>query len=239
MNALKCAIAAAVALAGTAVHAADLNTIGRLTQSEFRLLSEDLGALMSFKPLIPSEAMGTTGFDFGVAVTATKLENGSILSKASNNESVSTTLPVPSIRFHKGLPLNIDVGLMYSTVPDTDYKFYGGELRWAILPGSTVLPAVALRGAFTKATGVDQLKLSTMSADLSVSKGFAMLTPYGGVGTVWVTSKPEVGPTLSEEKFNLTKVFVGLNINLGVNVALEVDRTGDAMSYGAKVGLRW
>jgi hypothetical protein len=239
MNALKCAVAAAAALSATAVNAADLNTIGRLTQSEFRLLSEDLGALMSFKPLIPSEAMGTTGFDLGLAVTATKLENASILSKASNNASVSTTLPVPSIRFHKGLPFNIDFGLMYSTVPDTDYKFYGGELRWAILPGSTVLPAVALRGAFTKATGVDQLKLSTMSADVSISKGFAMFTPYAGVGTVWVTSTPEVGPTLGEEKFNLTKVFAGVNINLGVNFALEVDQTGDAMSYGAKVGIRW
>jgi hypothetical protein len=239
MNALKCAVAAAVALTATAANAADLNTIGRLTQSEFRLLSEDLGALMSFKPLIPSEAMGTTGFDLGVAVTATKLENASILSKASNNESVSTTLPVPSIRFHKGLPFNIDVGLLYSTVPDTDYKYWGGEVRWAILPGSTVLPAVALRGTYTKASGVDQLKLSTMSADVSISKGFAMFTPYAGVGSVWVTSTPEVGPTLSEEKFNLTKVFAGININLGVNVALEVDQTGDAMSYGAKVGIRW
>jgi hypothetical protein len=40
---LRCAMAAAVALAGAAsstVHAGDLNTINRLSQSELRLLSE-------------------------------------------------------------------------------------------------------------------------------------------------------------------------------------------------------
>jgi hypothetical protein len=236
------AMAAAVVVAGaasTTAQAADLNTINRLSQGELRLLSEDLAATLSFKPLIPAEALGTSGFDFGVAVTATQIQNGVILSKASNNDSVSTTLAVPSIRLHKGLPLNIDVGLVYSTVPDTPYKSFGGEVRWAVVPGNTVLPAVALRGAYTSASGVDQLKLSTTSLDVSVSKGFAMFTPYGGVGMVWVSAKPDAGPTLTDEKFNLTKVFAGVNINLGVNVALEVDSTGGAVSYGAKVGIRW
>lgn len=236
---LHWAVAASLALAATAAQSADLNTIGRLSQDEFRLLSEDLAATLSFKPLIPSEALGTTGFDLGVAATATRIQNGTILSKASNNEAVSTTLAAPSIRLHKGLPWNVDVGLVYTSVPDLPYKSYGGEVRWAFLPGSTVLPAVALRGAFTGTSGVDQLKLSTTSLDISVSKGIAMFTPYGGVGMVWVSSKPNVGPTLAEEKFNLTKVFAGVNINLGLNVALEVDSTGGATSYGVKAGIRW
>jgi hypothetical protein len=56
---------------------------------------------------------------------------------------------------------------------------------------------------------------------------------------VWVSAKPDAGPTLTDEKFNLTKVFAGVNINLGVNVALELDSTGGAVSYGAKMGIRW
>ncbi len=239
MHGLRWTIAAAVALTGAAAHAAELNTIGRLSQEEFRLLSEDLGATLSFKPLIPSEALGTTGFDLGVAATATRIQNGVILSKASNNEAVSTTLTAPSLRLHKGLPWNIDVGFVYTSVPDLPYTSYGGEVRWAFLPGSTVLPAVAVRGAFTGTSGVDQLKLSTTSLDLSVSKGIAMFTPYGGVGMVWVSSKPNVGPTLTEEKFTLTKVFAGVNINLGLNLAFEVDSTGGATSYGVKAGIRW
>lgn len=233
------ALAIALALAVPLAHGADLNTVDRLTQDELRLLSEDLAATMSFKPLIPSEALGMPGFDLGVAVTGTDLQNALLLSKASASAPVPSLLPSPSVRAHFGLPLNIDAGVLYGTVPDTPYTYYGGELRWAFLPGSTVYPAMALRGAFTKANGVDQLQMQTSSLDISISKGIAMFTPYGGVGTVWVKSTPNVGPALTEEKFNLTKVYAGVNINLGLNLAFEVDSTGGALSYGMKAGMRF
>ncbi|MFN7508999.1 MAG: hypothetical protein ACK5TS_04810 [Betaproteobacteria bacterium] len=238
------AVALSVALAGSLTatlpaRAADLSTLSRLSQSEFRLLSEDLGAALSFKPLIPAEALGITGFDVGVAVTATDLKHAQLLSKASGNQSVPSLLPAPSLRLHKGLPLNIDVGLSYTAAPDTDFSLWGAEARWAFVPGSTLLPAVALRGAFTNSSGVSQLKVQTTSADVSLSKGFAMLTPYAGAGMVWVKSSPAAGPLLREEKFSVTKVYAGLNVNLGINFAVEADSTGGVISYGVKAGLRF
>jgi hypothetical protein len=226
-------VAPAVALAD------DIDQLQNLLQGEFRLLSEDLGAALSFKPLIPSEAMGITGFDIGVAVTGTKLKNRAIFDRASSGDS-PTWLPVPTIRVHKGLPLNIDIGLLYSQVPGTNIKYTGGELRWAILPGSTAIPAVALRGTLTKVSGVDQLDFDTKSVDISVSKGFVNLTPYGGIGTVWVNSTPKGVPSLRGEEFNMTKVFAGLNVNFGVgNLAFEADNTGGITSVGAKFGWRF
>lgn len=221
--------------------ASDLNTLPALNQAEFKLLSEDLGAALSYKPLIPSEALGVPGFDLGLAVTGTQLKNAVLLSKASNNVSVPTTLPIPTLRLTLGLPLNIDIGAQYARVPDVKMNLVGGELRWAILPGSTILPAVAIRGSMTRLQGVDQLKLATNAVDLSISKGFVMLTPYAGVGQVWVTSTPDraLVPTLSEEKFTQTKVFAGLNINLGVNAVFEVDSTGGITSISAKAGFRF
>lgn len=232
-------LAASLASAVPMAQAADINTLNRLTQPQFRLLSEDLGAALSFKPLIPSEPLGITGFDIGVAVTGTDLKNAQLLSLAANGESIPTILPVPTLRAHKGLPLNIDVGVSYMQVPDTNIKMWGGELRWAILEGSTVMPAVALRGGFTTSSGVDQLKVRTTSADISISKGFVMFTPYAGVGQVWVKSTPQGVPTLTEESFTQTKAFVGLNVNLGVNLAVEADSTGGVISYGLKLGVRF
>ncbi len=128
---------------------------------------------------------------------------------------------------------------MYSQVPDTNIEFFGGELRWAILEGSTALPAIALRGSYTATSGIDQLKVTTTGVDLSISKGIAMFTPYGGIGQVWTKSTPQGVPVLQEESFTQTKYYVGVNIFLGVNFAFEVDSTGGITSYGAKVGLRF
>jgi hypothetical protein len=233
-------IAACAAACCTSSLAADIDSLQQLTQSEFRQLSADLGAALSYKALIPAEPLGITGFDLGVAVTGTRLNHAELWRRASGGDSVPGTLPVPSLRLHKGLPFNIDVGAAFSAVPGSNLRYFGGELRWAILPGDTVTPAVAVRGALTRLSGVDQLDFDTRSLDVSVSKGFAMFTPYAGIGQVWVKSSPNGVPLLRGESFTQSKVYGGLNFNLaGGNLALEIDSTGGTTTYGAKLGFRF
>ncbi|MET0335457.1 MAG: hypothetical protein ABW190_14390 [Rhizobacter sp.] len=233
----RCALVlSTTTLFAVSAHAANLNPT-LLTQSEFRLLTEDLGSALSYKPLIPAEAMGITGFDIGIAVTGTALENRAVWQKASPGSDVPSTLPIPTIRVHKGLPFDIDIGAMYGKVDNIQVA--GGELRWAILPGSTAVPAFAVRASYTALSGVDRLKLNTMGLDVSLSKGFAFLTPYVGAGVVKVKGTPD-GGGLSSESLSQGKVFAGLNLNFGlVNLVFEGDRTGKATSYGAKLGFRF
>jgi hypothetical protein len=184
--------------------------------------------------------MGLTGFDLGLAVSATQLENRAVWQKAAAGAGIPSTLPVPMLRVHKGLPYDVDIGVSLAAAPSTNITMLGGELRWAVLPGSAVLPAVALRLSATTLSGVDQLGLNTFGFDVSVSKGFAMLTPYAGVGAVNVKSKPDASTGKASESFNENKVFAGVNVNLGVtNLAFEADRTGKATSYGVKLGFRF
>jgi hypothetical protein len=220
------------------VAAKDIN-IQPLNQNDFRALSEDLGAALSYKPLTPTAPLGITGFDVGIAVTGTKLQNSAVFAKAGADISNAA---VPSLRVHKGLPFGIDVGVMAGAVPGTNIKLYGGELRYAIVSGGVAMPAIGIRGSYTKLTGVDQLDFDTKGVDLSISKGFLMFTPYAGVGKVWVASTPKNIPTstLTKESLSLNKVFVGINMNFGLtNLAFEGDRTGEATSYGAKLGFRF
>ncbi len=220
-------------------QAANLDTLNLLSQSDFRLLSEDLGAALSYKPLIPAEPLGVTGFDIGIEVTATKLENAAIFDNAVTG-SAPDTLYLPRLHVHKGLPFGFDLGASYAAVPDSNIKVWGAEVRYAILKGSTATPALAVRGSYSALEGVDQLKLTTTGLDLSISKGFAMFTPYAGIGRVWVRSTPDSSIGLAEEDFDLGKVFVGVNMNLAViNIAIEGDKTGDATSYGIKFGWRF
>lgn len=232
-------VAALLAYLPLAAGAEDIDRLQLLNQGEFRRLSEDLGAAASFKPLIPSEPLGLTGFDIGVAITGTRLRNRALFERASSGSDVPIVLPIPSIRLHKGLPHGVDIGVTYSTVPSSNIALFGGELRWAFIEGGVAIPAVAVRGSVSRLTGVDQLKLQTTALDLSVSKGILNITPYAGIGKVWTSSTPRGVPGLREESFSQNKLFAGVNVNLGVNFAFEIDRTGGATSYGVKGGIRF
>jgi hypothetical protein len=234
---LKLGFLAALAFAMPA-FGQDINRIQILSQEEFRLLSEDLGGALSYKAQTPTEPLGLTGFDIGIGLTAAKLKNTAVFQRATSDNV--DTLPVPTIRAHKGLPLGIDVGLMYAAIPGSNIKYTGGELRWAFVPGNTVLPAVGVRGSFTKVSGVEQLDFNTRGLDFSLSKGFAFFTPYAGLGRVWVESDPKGNGGLSREEFTLPKRFIGVGMNFALlNLNLEADRTGDVTGYSIKAGLRF
>ena len=223
--------------------AANISTLNTLGQSEFRTLSEDLGAALSYKPVTPAAALGTTGFDLGIEVTQTDTsKSAQIWTKATGGGSSVSKVYVPKLHVAKGLPFGIDVAAFYSKIPSSNISLTGAELRYAIVDGGIATPAVALRGSYTKLGGVDQLAFNTKGLDLSVSKGFAMLTPYIGVGQVWVDSKASVNGTdgALSEKFTQSKVFVGANLNLGLtNIAAEMDKTGGIQSVSLKLGFRF
>ncbi len=204
-------------------------------QADFKSFSEDLGSALSYKAVIPAEPLGITGFDIALEASSTETKS---LGQAIGTSD--TTMIVPKLHIHKGLPFNIDVGAFYSSVPTTNIKLVGAELRYAILEGGMAMPAVAVRAAMSKLSGVDELAFNTSSLDISISKGFAMVTPYAGVGTVKVSSDPGNTPLLTKESFNQGKTFAGVNLNFGLtNIAVEFDKTGDATSYSAKIGLRF
>jgi hypothetical protein len=238
MRHLEVALLSGLLAAGSA-WGQNLDNLFLLNQQQFRLLSEDLGGAFSYHPQTPAEPLGFPGLDVGVAVTGVKLKNREIAELASS-ESVDSTLLIPTLRASIGLPLRFDVGALYAWVPDSDIRYYGGELRFAIVRGDAATPAVGLRGSFTKVTGVDQLDLETRGVDLSISKGFGPLTPYAGFGKVWVDSVPQGIPTLQKEEFDLNKVFIGLGMNFaGLNINLEADKTGEVKAYSLKLGLRF
>ena len=145
---------------------------------------------------------------------------------------------------HKGLPFGIDVGAFYLSGANTDLELIGAELKYALLKGGIAKPAIAVRATYSELSGIDQLDMETTGLELAISKGFAMLTPYAGVGKVWIDSTPKKEAVtvagLKSEDFSLNKIFAGLNISMGIfNMGLEGDRTGEATAYNLKLGIRW
>lgn len=196
MNRLLAAASLVFASSTAMAGGFNINSLQNLDQQEFHELAQDLGAALSYKPLEPADALGMGGFDIGVVVSATALANTAHIQKAMDGGTVDSTLPVPTVRATLGLPFsNLDFGAMYSRVPGSGINLWGADLKWAVLPGSIALPAVALRASVTRLDGLSQMGFETIGADVSVSKGILNFTPYGGIGEVWSRSSPTASTT--------------------------------------------
>jgi hypothetical protein len=196
------------------------------SQSQFHDFSKQGGLAISYFPLAPAEPLGITGFDIGGEVTLANIDqNESFWKDIAKDNDPPDLLILPKIHVQKGIPFGIDLGIVYSKVPNSNISMIGGEIKWAFIGGNLVFPALALRGSYTTLLGVDDLGMSTYGVDLSISKGISFITPYAGIGEVWIDSKPKSSlVSLSTENISLTKGFVGVKLSLFVvNFVAEAD----------------
>ena len=233
--ALTCAFASTPSFAGKSTI--DLATyLGSFDQALFKDLVTDLGAALSYKAVAPAESMGLLGIDVAIEFSKTKMETQGM--KTATGGSFGTNLYIPKVHAHKGLPFGIDIGAVLTKDPTGNIKNMGAELRYELIEGGTLMPALALRGSYSVLTGVDHLDISTAGLELTISKGFLMATPYAGVGKIRIMGETDLG--FAAETVDVNKIFVGLNFNLGlINFAAEMDKTGENATTTAKIGFRF
>jgi opacity protein-like surface antigen len=236
---MKTLLAAAALVLGTAApaRAADFPDIGDLAQGEFRDIARDLGAAFSYKGVTPATPLGTLGFDVGLEVTQTQMENSRLLALAGSDDYSS--LVIPKVHIHKGLPANFDISAFVGGATQVDAYILGGAVRWTLADDGLVYPAVGVRASYTKTTGTGDLKIQTGALDLLVSKKFTVVTPYVGAGVVR-TEASVANSFLAKEKIDESRVFGGVNVNLvAMNLAFEAEKMGDNVSLSAKFGWRF
>ena len=213
-------------LAGSQALAKDIRFATGLLQSQFKDLPREAGGALAYHNVAPSVSLGVTGFDLAIEATALDLRNTSYWN-AAFSQSAPSYLVIPRLRARKGLPWGVDLGAMYSYLPDSNLKLFGFELNKALLDGGMVSPSLGLRGSYTKLVGVDELDLQTFAADLNLSKGFVVFTPYVGAGVVQIVSKPKgaIIGGLSEEKITQPRFFGGLKLSpvpvIGITAEVE------------------
>src|SRR5579859_2089774 len=228
-------LACALVALSTSAFAKDHITISAaLGQQNFNDLSEDLGAVTSYKQLEGATSEGITGFDLTVDAGSTQVGHQAAWNAATGN-SVSS-VPFADVRVTKGLPFGFDIGGEYSTVPGSNISLYGAELRYAILDGGIAEPAIGVRAGYTHLTGVDKLSYHTTNLDVSISKGFGPVTPYAGVGEVWSNSSPDASTGLTSSNASNAEVFAGVTFDLGVHLGLEYNHLAGNTTYTLKLG---
>lgn len=236
MRALAALSLSLFAAAAAAESDFDIQPGSPATQPQFRSVAKDIAATLDYKALGPAEAGGIAGFSIGAFATYAPTSDKDAWQTVVGDDIGE--IGMVGVAASKGLPFGVDLGAFYSQVPRTDAKLFGGEVRWAVLPGGTATPAVAIRGSYTALSGEDELKYKAFGTDVSISKGFLFLTPYAGAGYSW--GKVEVDPSTGydDEKVNQAKFFVGTRVALGfLQLTPEYTRTGDTNAYSLKLSV--
>jgi len=224
-----------IGMAGTA-HAQSFDTLDRLSQDQFESLVTNLGSATGYKALAPGEPLGVLGFDLAAGLSVTETDDE--LFELAGSDALDL-LVVPRLSVQKGLPAGLDIGAYVGALADSDATLLGVEGRYAILDGGILTPSLGLRLAATRLLGADELDLENYSAELVLSKGFVMLTPYAGIGIVRTVGEAKGVENLDEVGVNEEKLLLGLNVNLGINLGFEADVSGGNATYSAKIGFRF
>ncbi len=232
-------LALSVTITGTEAKAWNIDYSATPVQDDFRNLSKELGSALAYRNLAPATPLGLTGFDVALQASFISIKNDSGYWKQATNNDAPDYVGFPVLRVRKGLPLGIDVGAMYSKIPDTNIQLFGVEVSKAILEGGMASPAFGIRGTWTKLAGVDDLNLQTFGVDATISKGFLMFTPYAGGGMVWIDSKPTgTISSLKNENMWQPRGFVGVKFSPLplIGVTAEVEHAARPI-YSLKLGV--
>jgi hypothetical protein len=149
------------------------------TESDVEKLAATFGDALTFPNLGTAVPTGLPGFDVLLAAGGPQVDTGSDWWHQVDARTVGGVLVGQRLILRKGLPFNLDVGFQTGQVAGE--HFWGGEARWAILAGGTVSPALAVRASYSQLDG-STFGCEVAEAQLVISKGFAVVSPYGGVG---------------------------------------------------------
>jgi hypothetical protein len=194
-------------------------------QGEFKGLTKELGSAIAYRNLAPAEPLGITGFDVAAQASFISIDKETSQLKNVTND-IPSYIAYPTIRARKGLPFGIDLGAMYSYVPNTNIQLFGAEISKAILEGGIAYPALGIRGSYTRLAGAGDLSLQTAGIDASISKGFIFVTPYAGGGMLWLDGKSNSNVvSLKSESMWQPRGFVGVKISplplIGLTAEME------------------
>ncbi len=176
---------------------------------QFRSLTSELGVVFAPRNLAPADTLGFSGFQFSTEFSFTSI-NADQPYWCATEESQScapgfkksSTIPTFGIFARKGMwfPLpSFEIGGGAVHILNSRLWSAQAYAKFAIQEGyhGLPIPSVAVRGAASRLLGVDQLDLTDVSLDISVSKRFAVqgtfsLAPYLGYAFLWIIPRSQV-----------------------------------------------
>ncbi len=167
-------------LAAAGAGAGDLVLAPGFSPADLADLSAILADAIAFPQLAEAPPLGLTGFHIVTAAGGPQVHTrADWWNSAMKDRVVGGVLIAPRVVARKGLPLRLDAGGQIGKV--FGLTFWGAEAAWGLMEGGALLPAVGLAGSYCRLEEAP-VALETGEARVTVSKGFAILTPFASVG---------------------------------------------------------
>jgi hypothetical protein len=231
----------------------------------FKSLTRDLGLVFAPRFMSPAETLGEAGFDVGMELSLSSVDNSAAHWRALDGGSPNNFL-TGQLHVRKGLPFSLEVGSTLTHLFESEMFALGTEAKLALNEGFLYLPDLAVRGTFNTVLGSSDLNLATLGFDISISKSFGVvgvlnITPYAGYNYLTViassrlldvTPEDPTPPTINEESGELefqpefvfstqtqsiNRFFGGLRLLVGVlNITLEGAFADSVQTYSGRIG---
>jgi len=231
------AIAAAAVCALFAARPAAAWTVdGNALPADFEAFSRRFASDAYFYPGHGAAPLGLVGFNvYAEGSYDSSFGSAGFTDTAIRGDLTGGALVVGRVGVRKGLPGRIDVGVAVSQALGGDVKLGSAELSYALLGGGAATPAVGLRLTGTRTLDAHAYVLNQEGAEILVSKGFVLLTPYLGAGVVH--SRGRLHGDLGTQTTNDTRgiAYAGITLNLLLpKISVEVEK-GDVVQGRVRV----
>jgi hypothetical protein len=211
---------------------------GSATPEDFRAFHRRFSADAYFFPRHAAAPLGLLGFEvYADATYDGRFDDEPFVRTAIDGDLTGGFLSVGRIGARKGLPGGFDLGLSYGRALGGDVKLISGEIQYAIAKGGLLAPALSVRVTGTRTTGSETYDLDQFGAELLLSKGFTVVTPYVGAGVVRSkgTLDATVGASL-EDTTTRGVLYAGVRLNLLLpKIVFEVEKA-DVLQGAVRVG---
>jgi hypothetical protein len=171
----------------------------------FRDISRELGFALAPLVLAPPETLGYSGFYVGLEGQITMISNKEEYWKKGTEEmKPSGALFLSALHIRKGLPGSLELGTTFGYLAATEQVVLGLDIKFSPLQGLRQkmrkwipFPDLAIRGTVHQLIGEDELNLTMVGIDASLSYPFtlmhqATLTPYFAYQFLWIIADSEV-----------------------------------------------
>lgn len=225
-------------LVGLAAPAAAWEVSAEATPADFDLFHDRFASAAYFWPRHGAKPLGWVGFEVWADISVDEGFGDEDFARTALDGSLpGDALGIARVGVRKGLPGGFDLGAAYGRTVDGDVELLSGELSWALLDGGAVTPAVGFRLTGTQTLAAESYDLEQYGLEVIVSKGFAVVTPYGGAGLVRSESRLERlgGGTLEADSTD-TILFAGVRLRLLLPVLTVEVEQGEETQAAVRLG---
>ena len=210
-------------------------------REDFEAFHRRFSSDVYFFPRHGAHPLGWTGFEVWADTSLDPgFGDGDFATTVIDGDLPADTLGFARVGARKGLPGGFDLGLAYGRAVGGDLELISGELGWALIRGGALKPALGLRATATRTLDAGVYDLDQYGLELLVSKGFPLVTLFGGGGVVRSESTLVRGPfaagaDLSEETTRGV-VFAGVTLRLLIPRLTISFEQGDEVQGAVRVG---